>query len=243
MFKKIKFPTFLFVLASFTVLVLLPLLYLVFSVPLRSAFPAESGGDKYYLNKEAEVADPLITTVPQLKNILKGPILSPNDPSLGSANAPVTIIAFSDFQCGYCRKQEAVIKDILKEYDGRIRLVWKDYPEKDQGSASFRASLAGRCANEQKKFWAYHDLIFQNDGLAGSDLIRLAGEAGIELPSFRQCLAEKKYLDRIKSNMEEADALKIKGVPFIYINDKELMGEVSADELRKIINGFLESSQ
>ncbi|MDP3042970.1 MAG: thioredoxin domain-containing protein [bacterium] len=226
----------LFVAASLAIFILFVFVFFItkISPPL-----ARGGADirgKYYLNENYSEGDLLITKVPRLKDMLAGPIISDLDPGMGNEKAPVTIVIFSDYQCGFCQKQEQILKNLLNQYGDKIRLIWKDYPESDENSISFLAAVAGRCAQEQKKFWEYHDLLFQNsNGLNSKILFELARKLNLNINQFNYCLSGSEAEQLIKDNIEEADALGISGVPFIYVNDREVMGEITFEELRRIV--------
>lgn len=246
MFKKEKFSTLLFISASILVLVFLFIFYYFASFSLTEmllddGFAKDAQVDKIYLKDGYKNDDPFITKNPDLKDMLDGPIISQSDPFLGAVQAPVTLVIFSDFQCSVCHKQEAILKQVLDKYGDKVRLIWKDYPDKDVASGSFQASLAGRCANEQGKFWEYHDLLFANSGqLTGDKFVELSKESELNSAKFDNCLTTLKYQREINDNILEANALDITGVPFIYVNDQEVLGEISIEDLSKIIEKELE---
>lgn len=200
---------------------------------------------KYYLNEEFSQNDPFITRVPNLKDMLAGPIISPADPSLGSQEAPVAIVVFSDYECSFCQTQEELLKKIIDEYGDKIRLIRKDYPDSDISSISYQAAIAARCAALQNNFWQYHDRLYENDSILGEDLYyKVAESLGLDLNSFEKCFEGMNggVAELINDNIEEADALDINGVPFIYINDQEIMGQIDQEDLKRIIEIELEKS-
>src|SRR5262249_31340651 len=112
------------------------------------------------------------------------------DPSRvrGEPGAPVTIVEFSDFQCPYCRKAHATLKEVLSKYEGRVRLAYRDFPLSQIHPQSHKAAEAARCAGEQGKFWAYHDLLFDGPGrITDEDFNKNAQTAALDLPRFRAC--------------------------------------------------------
>ncbi|MBU4217330.1 DsbA family protein [Candidatus Parcubacteria bacterium] len=246
MSKKEKFSIPLFVSASILVLVFLFVFYCLASMSLTEKFfndnfAKDARVDKVYLNNDYKNDDPFMTKNPDLKDMLSGPIISKSDPSLGVVQAPVTLVIFSDFQCGICHKQETVLKQILEKYKDRVRLIWKDYPESKTSSNSFQASLAGRCANEQGKFWEYHDLLFANSSQLNNDkFIELAKGLNLNEGKFDNCLKTLKYQKEVNDNIVEANALDITGVPFLYVNDQEVLGEINIDDLSKMVERELE---
>jgi len=188
------------------------------------------------ITNNSSLADPFITKVPALADILTGPIISADDPMLGPESAPVTLVQFSDFQCDFCKQQEENLDKIMNLYKNKVRLFWKDYPEEDTASASYQAALAARCAEKQDQFWQYHDLLFtHNQSLNKETFVNLAQSLNLNINTFTKCLETKETEKLIENNIREAQALGINGVPFLYINEQEIMGELSLADLEKII--------
>src|SRR3989338_3090826 len=103
--------------------------------------------EKFYLNeKYKKTEDPLLTTIPQLNDMITGPIITDADPDIGPENASVNIVAYTDFECSYCYKAVQDAKKIQAEIPETIKFIHKDFPVDDESSASFQAALAGRCA-------------------------------------------------------------------------------------------------
>jgi protein-disulfide isomerase len=184
--------------------------------------------------------DPFITKVPSAKDLITKPVINGADPVLGDMQSPVTIVQFSDFTCAYCRSQEEQIRQLMDEFPGKVKLIWKDYPEKSNDSASYRAAIAGRCAASQGKFWQYHDFIFQNGGKVNADLLSSAAKKlSLNMLAFNKCFQDNVPAATVGSNMTEANALGITGVPFLFVNDKEFMGEVTFAELKQTVESLL----
>jgi len=236
--KHSQVPTILFVTASLAAFVLLGVFFLLIRVNFNNNAPGEQNLSKqYYLDENYEQSDPLITKVPNLRNILTGPIINQTDPSLGAAEALITIVEFSDFQCSYCQSQEKILKETIKQYQDKIKLIWKDYPEAKSNSISWQSAVAARCAGQQNKFWPYHDLLYNNSDNLNQDIfLRLAQQLSLNINQFNKCLGNTEIQKLIYDNVAEANALDINGVPFIYINNQEVMGEISLEELTKIID-------
>ncbi|MFA4833938.1 MAG: thioredoxin domain-containing protein [Patescibacteria group bacterium] len=232
----VKFPVKLFIVAALGNFILLFFFFSSLNFSLNSS---QAGSDRVAGSYQSGSGngDPLITKVPGLKDILDGPIINGPDPSLGPEKAPVVITYFADYECRYCQKQEAVIKSVMEQYKDKIRLVWKDYPEKNVASGSFSAAVAGRCAEEQGQFWPFHDLLFASGDKLGKDLfIALVEKLNLRKSLFSECLEDEEVGQSVRNNILEAQALDIKGVPFIFINKEEIMGEATADDLKKIID-------
>lgn len=147
-----------------------------------------------------------------------------NDPFRGAADAPVTIIEFSDFHCAFCGRFAAETLDpLLKNYDGKVRLVYRDYPFQTSGSVV--AALAGQCMNEQGKFWEFHDLTFKNQqALTREQFITYAQQLGVDVASFTTCLDSQKYMDKVKKDVADAQTLGVNGTPAFFVNGRFISG-------------------
>ena len=230
LFKNPKFPSALFVTASLIVFLVAASFYFIFKfnffvdkIEAENILTEKQINNKYFY-KEAVAKDPYITRKPSLKNLIKGPIISENDPILGNLNAKVSLVIFSDFSCTFCANQERVLKEVLKKYNNQINLIWKDYPLNNLESESFKAAQAARCAQEQNKFWPYHDLLFENlEKRKENDFINFAQNLGLDKNIFVNCLRKQEVDKKIENNILEADALEIYGIPFVYVNDLEIV--------------------
>lgn len=197
--------------------------------------------DKYFFKEDYQADDPFITRNPKLRDMLAGPIISIADPIMGDKKAPVVIVEYSDFVCQYCAEQEQLLKKIISDYKYKVRLIWKDYPELDQNSASYQAAIAGRCAQAQEQFWPYHDFLYEyRDRLNHETFIEIAKILKLDIKEFSACLLSDEPKDLIEDNIAEANALDISGIPFVYINDQEIMGQVDYEDLKNIIELELE---
>ncbi len=193
-------------------------------------------GGTFYLNNNFKQNDPYITRNPNLKTMLLGPIITSLDPSKGGKDAVVNLVYFSDFKCDYCHDQESILKKIEEKYGNNVRIIWKDYPEEKNDPLSFQASLAARCAQDQNKFWDYHDLLFENNDKFSNDIfVELAKDIGLDIEYFKKCLVEGHGRTRVRDNIIEANALEITGIPFIYVNSQEIMGEINIEDLERIV--------
>lgn len=237
-----------FIAASLAVLILFPLSLLSIKSILFKSGDAGAEKEKNYYSYDDlisgfyDTSNPLTTRKPELKDLIDGPIIDENDPQIGDKNAPVAIVEYSDFECEFCQKQETVIKKIMAEFRDKIKLIWKDYPESNPASISYQAAVAARCAGEQGKFWFFHDLLFEkNKNLSKETFLEFARELKLNAGQFEKCLKDKNIKNLIENNMAEADALNITGVPFIFVNKEEIMGEVSYEELKNIIEDELKN--
>ena len=236
LFKSSKFPTPLFIVASLATFFAFGIIYFFAELDRQTNFSqGEPAPYQYYLNKEYSKGDPYITKNPGLADMLTGPIISDLDPHKGGMQSPVTIVLFSDYVCSFCEQQEETIKQILLDFEGSVSLIWKDYPENNPESISWQAALAARCAGEQDAYWLFHDLLYQNNNnLNQTTFVALARELNLNLEIFKDCLSSERTANLVKDNIIEANALGIKGIPFLYVNDQEVMGEITYDELKEM---------
>jgi protein-disulfide isomerase len=180
----------------------------------------------------------------KVKILLEPPrveVASAGHPNWGNKNAPVKIVEFGDFQCPFCRRAEGTLKAIRSKYGDKIQLVYMDFPLGIHPHA-FEAAEAARCAEEQNKFWQYHDALFADQSkLAPTDLKATAVRLGLKKTEFDTCLDHGKYEAAIRKDVAEAMKLGVTGTPTFFINGRELVGaqpdeafdEVITDELAR----------
>jgi protein-disulfide isomerase len=161
------------------------------------------------------------------------------EPMLGLASAPVSIVEFSDFQCGYCRKfwQETLPKLKSAYIDkGLVRFTYRHFAV--LGKASEQAALASECAAEQNRFWPYHDRLFENQGKAlftDSFFKRIAAEIHLDGAQFAVCLGAVKYKEKIDREGATASYLGGRGTPLFFVNQRFLPGAQPASLFQKVI--------
>ena len=193
-----------------------------------------AANDTFYLNQNYQENDPLLTAVPDLDKMITGPIITELDPNFGSKNAAVNITVYTDFTCRYCGETIAKAIKLQTKFPEKIQVIHKDFPSADKTFKSYQAALAGRCAQAQGKFWEMSDLLYQNyNNLSHVLFNSLAKELKLNATQFKQCLADKTTADLIDDDIKEANALRISGVPTVYVNEQEMMGEISYEELEK----------
>jgi predicted DsbA family dithiol-disulfide isomerase len=241
--KEINIKFFIIFSLSLFVLTLAIMLFVVIKPYFNDTGNNERALDERYYFKEAvDNNDPFISKVPDFNQALAGPIISANDSIKGNKNADVSIVIFSDFTCAYCAEQEKLITQALSEFGDKILVVWKDFPETDKDSMSYKAALAGRCAQEAGKFWDYHDRLYDLTGnIKPESFLNIATDLGLDSNSFNKCMDSAKADQLIQDNIEEAYALDINGVPFIYVNKQEIFGRLGYEDLKRLIEIELES--
>lgn len=157
----------------------------------------------------------------------------------GSADAPVQIIEFSDFECPYCSKAAATVEEVKEKYGDKVSVVYRHFPLPMHDRAHM-AAQASECANDQDGFWPYHDILFENTGrMQDEDLQRYAREAKLDGAAFDACLASGKHASTVDKDMEEGGAVGMSGTPGFYINGVMLSGAQPLEAFSEIIDGEL----
>jgi protein-disulfide isomerase len=146
-------------------------------------------------------------------------------PAKGPATAPVTIVEFSDFYCPFCKRVQSTLSAILAKYGDKVRLVYRDFPIPQLHPAAPKAAEAARCANDQGKFWPYHDLLYARAPKGSpDDLTAYANEVGLDVAAFEACLTSGKHAAGVKKDIEEGNRLGIDGTPGFFVNGRPLAG-------------------
>ena len=162
-----------------------------------------------------------------------------DDPSVGPANAPVTIVEFSDFQCPYCKRSVPLIKEILAKYPGKVKVVYRDYPGPNHPYAP-QAAEAAQCAGDQGKFWEYHDGLFDHQAAgSGWDFIELAKAIGLNQNLFTTCLNTRRYQEEVAKDLRDGMTLGVTSTPTFFINGRPLVGAKPFAEFQTVIDRLL----
>jgi protein-disulfide isomerase len=150
--------------------------------------------------------------------------VSAEGPSRGPADAPIIIVEFSDFECPFCQRAAAVVEQVMEQYKGKARLVYRHYPLPNHSNAQ-RAAEAATCANEQGKFWPYHDLLFRNQrALSTDDLNQYARDVELDETKFAACMDSGRAAKVVEKDIADGDAAGVNGTPAFFINGRPLSG-------------------
>ncbi len=145
----------------------------------------------------------------------------------GAQDAPVTIIEFADYECPYCQKMDPDLRKLQDDFKGQIRFAFKDFPLPMHKHAE-KAAEASRCAEDQNKYWEYHDRLFSKDaGLDVPELKQYANDLGLDSAKFDACLDSGKEADAIQEDVEQGNHLGISGTPAVFINGHFFSGITS----------------
>ncbi|MCP4129921.1 MAG: thioredoxin domain-containing protein [bacterium] len=155
---------------------------------------------------------------------------------LGNEDAPLTLIKYNSFSCGYCKKARDVVMKLKKKYPNDIKIVYKHF---NRGNIDDQASQAVECAGEQEKFWEMYNMLF--DRGSRGDIKVYAKELGLDSSSFNSCLASGRYKEKTKRDTEEGQKLGIRGTPSFIVNKSlhvgyrpfSAMEQIVQEELKK----------
>lgn len=171
--------------------------------------------------------------------------ISEDDPVLGPADAPITLIEFADFQCPFCQRYaQETFPRLREDYGDQIRFVYKDFPLSSIHADAFSAALSAQCAQEQDKFWEYHDLLFGGTlGLGREAYDSYAQQLGLDVAAFDQCLDEERYTDIVQADYAIGNQLGIQATPTFFINGIALVGAQPYELFAQIIDYELSQQQ
>jgi protein-disulfide isomerase len=170
-----------------------------------------------------------------------------DQPSFGPADAPVTIVEFGDFECPDCKMEAPVLRhDMPEAFDGKVRVVFKNYPLESVHPWARAAAIAGRCVYQQGNpaFWKFYDWIYQNQDDIMPDTLNMkvlawAGQNGVDGLKLGQCIDAKATEPEVNRSIAEAHVLGVQGTPTLFINGRKIGGLMWPD-LQLVINKELE---
>ena len=182
-------------------------------------------------------------TVSTISKFAKNPVpsqvvdvVTKDRPSLGTKGAPVTIVEFADFGCPFSRQSSFILRSLAAAYPDKIYFQYREFPIVDLHPIAEKAAEAAECANEQGKFWEYHDKLYQNQvSLDDNSFDLFATSLNLNLPQFQKCYTSSKYLDVIRQDMKDGLAAGVQGTPTFFINGNRIPGSIPQDILEKVI--------
>lgn len=154
----------------------------------------------------------------------------------GPADAPVTIVEFSDFQCPFCSRVNPTLEEVQKKYGDKVRIVFRHFPLSIHPQAQ-KAAEASLCANDQGKFWQMHDALFQNQQALDVDTLKTrATELGLKAEDFNSCLDSGKHASAVQADFEAGTKAGVTGTPAMFINGRLVSGAVPMDQIAPVID-------
>jgi protein-disulfide isomerase len=180
-----------------------------------------------------------------------------DDPIIGNPDAPITIVEFSDFQCPFCARFNAqTLPSIMEEYidQGKVKLVFRDFPIQSIHPNALPASVAAECANEQGKFKEMHDILFEKQNewnkVSTDDALsffsQYATSMQLDQNTFDTCLTSGKYIPEIRNDLDDGREYGVSGTPGFFVgNDEigyvELKGAQPFESFKKVIDAQLDA--
>jgi protein-disulfide isomerase len=188
---------------------------------------------KFYVSKDGKflfrgelsdmTKDPLAETRAQIQ--------MQDAPTVGDKNAPVTLVEYSDFECPVCKKLHDVLRAVLPNYAGKVRLVFKDYPIEQIHPWARSAAIAGRCAYQRDPaaFWKIYDLIYDNQEVisaanAWTKLSDYAAQSGLDGDTFKTCMASPEPGAAIEASRANGQLLEVNSTPTVFVNGRRMVG-------------------
>jgi len=164
-------------------------------------------------------------------------------PFKGPADAAVTLVEFSDFQCPYCSLAVGKLNAVLAAYPGKVKLIFKQFPL-DTHSQAALAAAAAIAAHHQGKFWQMHDAMFEHRKDLSFDNIRtLAQNIGLDMKRFDADLPSEEVKKTVVKDMEDGDKAGVEGTPSVYINGKKYNGSLELPAIKTIIDAELKTAR
>lgn len=172
--------------------------------------------------------------------------LKPNDHIRGSKDAPVTLVEYSDLECPFCKRFHPEMQQLMQEYDGQVKWVYRHFPLSFHANAQKEAEAA-ECAGKlggNDKFWEYTDKIFERTnsngtGFALDSLVPLAKEIGLPESIFKACLDSGEFTAHVQQDLQEGISFGVNGTPTIFVNGQPVEGAVSYEQLKLVVESLL----
>ncbi len=162
-------------------------------------------------------------------------------PFTGAADAKVTIVEFSDFQCPFCAKGAEIMNEVKKKYGNKVKIAFKNYPLPFHSHAK-DAAHAALCAHEQKAeyFWKLHDIMFQDQSkLSRADLAQSVKKIGVDSAKYDACMSSNKFMAAIEADMEQGKNLGVQSTPTFFVNGQLINGAHPVEVFSQIIDSEL----
>jgi protein-disulfide isomerase len=176
-------------------------------------------------------ATPITSAARTEVELATAPAQGPEQP-----DARLVVVEFADFQCPYSKDEALVVRTLMQKYGDKVRFEFRDYPIEELHPDAIQAAVAARCAQEQGKFWEYHDKLFVNSpSLTKQMLLQFATEIGLDSEQFSRCLSSQRYRPAVESDMTKAQSLGIQGTPTFYLNGSRVDGAIPMDVFENLI--------
>ncbi len=171
-------------------------------------------------------------------------IIEPKTIFVGNEDAPVTLMEFGEYESEACAKANEVVKQLLEEYEGKLKFNFRHFPQTRIHQRSLKASEAAVAAVQEGKFWEMHNVLFRNRRQLGTVSLKLhSREAGISNKKFLEDLVNGKYGWQVQDDLKEGIDRGVKETPSFFVNDELFTGKPSYENLRKVIDSALKKAK
>jgi protein-disulfide isomerase len=157
-------------------------------------------------------------------------------------NAPITIIAFIDFECPFCQEAYPTFNNVMQRYGPAVNIVFKHYPISSIHPNALPSALASSCAQDQDKFWEYYHLLFRTKKLEAEYLNAYAKELNLDLVEFQKCMVSQKNRINIEEDIQDGTDLEVRGTPTYFVNQIKIEGVTSLQDWDLIIARELQNN-
>ncbi|MEC4803581.1 MAG: DsbA family protein [Jaaginema sp. PMC 1079.18] len=159
-----------------------------------------------------------------------------NSPVTGSSQKNIVLFEFSDFQCPFCAQAHDTLKTFMTKHGDRVTLVYKHLPLVRSHPEALPAAFSAFAAQQQGKFWEYHDALFENQARLGEDLYQeIARNVGLNLEQFERDRTNISARRALQEDLQLAEALMIQGTPFLVMNGEVIPGAVELAEFEQVL--------
>lgn len=207
-----------------------------------------NAGDLSAVDTQALIQQAVGTAIAAVPQAAAGAIPDPNmryevdvagNPSRGPDDAAITVIEFGDFRCGYCKRfNDETIEPLMERFEGNIRLVFRDYPV--LGRESQLAALAAECADDQGKFWEFHNLLYASPDQMNRDaFLSYATMLEMDISAFSTCYDGEAHRDEIIQDYVTGQNLGVTGTPTFFINGRIIVGAQPLESFALMIEAEL----
>lgn len=188
----------------------------------------------YQERKQGELEAARTSVLEQLKTNPKAVI--GDSPIQGAGDAKIVLVEFSDFQCPFCARAHTTVTQFMAKHKGRVTLTYKHLPLVSIHSEAMPAAQASWAAQQQGKFWEYHDALFKAQDQLGEDLyVKIAQDLQLNLEKFNQDRQSEAAKTAINKDLELANSLGISGTPFFILNGETFSGAVELAEMEEVL--------
>lgn len=160
-------------------------------------------------------------------------------PFLGGENAKVEVVEFSDFECPFCARAYPTIKQIESTYGDDVKIVYMHFPLTSLHPNAQKAAEASECANEQGKFWGYHDILFTTQRMDSASLKQYASDLGLDTANFNACLDGGEKRELVASHQQMGSGSGVSGTPTFFVNGQRLVGAQPFESFKALIDSQL----